>query len=88
MYKSAADALTGLVSGKEKEVARLPWRIDMSDRRLMMENGIDYFHVLVTFGNGNQYGIPAYGDEARELRERALVLKGAAEMLLHPLATH
>ena len=87
MYKSAADALTGLVSGKEKEVARLPWKIDMSDRRLMMENGIDYFHVLVTFGNGIQYGIPAYGDEARELRERALVLKGA-EILLQPLVAH
>ena len=88
MYKSAADALTGLVSGKEKEVARLPWRIDMSNRRSTMENGIDYFHVQVTFGNGVQYGIPAYGDEARELRDRALTLKGASEMLLQPLAAH
>ncbi|MGI0036823.1 MAG: hypothetical protein ACRD99_00510 [Nitrososphaera sp.] len=86
MYKNAADALTGLVSGMEKEVARLPWRIEMSDRHSMMENGIDYFYVEVTFGNGVQYGIPAYGDEARELRERALMIKGAAEMLLQPLA--
>ena len=85
MYKNAADALSGLVSGREKEVSRLPWRIEMSDRHSKMDNGIDYFYVEVTFGNGVQYGIPAYGDEACELRERALMLKGAAETLLQPL---
>jgi hypothetical protein len=81
MYRNAADALTGLVSGIEKSVARLPWRISMLDRETKMENGIDYFYVEVTFGNGVQYGIPAYGDEARELRKRALMLKGTEEIL-------
>ena len=84
MYTNAADALTGLVSGVEKEVARLPWRIKMPERQMKIENGIDYCYVEVTFGNGVQYGIPAYGEEAHELRERAMMLR-EVETLLHPL---
>ena len=87
MYRSAADALWGLVSGKETEVAQLPWKIKMSERPSTMENGVDYFYVEVTFGNGAQYGIPAYGDEAQELRERALVLNRKASGL-QPLVAH
>ena len=85
MYRNAADALTGLVSGMEREVARLPWKLEMSERHSKMENGIEYFYVKVTFGNGVQYGIPAYGDEAQELRDRALMLKSAEESILRPL---
>lgn len=85
MYKSAADALWGLVSGKEKGAGMLPWRIKMPEAPSPMRNGIDYFFVEVTFGDGAQYGITAYGDEARELREQALNLEEAKESLLHPI---
>jgi hypothetical protein len=85
MYRSAADALLGLVSGVEREVARLPWKLKMSERPSTMENGIDYFYVEVTFGNGVQYGIPAYGEEARELRERAVLLHQVERDLVQPL---
>jgi hypothetical protein len=85
MYTNAADALLGLVSGLEKEVVRLPWKIRMSERPSRMQNGIDYFYVEVTFGNGTQYGIPAYGDEARELRDCAQLLADSTHGLLEPL---
>lgn len=85
MYKSAADALWGLVSGKENGAGRLPWKITMPDSPSLMRNGIDYFFVEVTFGDGAQYGIPAYGDEARDLREQALLLEEAGERLLQPI---
>ena len=90
-YLSAADALKGLISGQEGEVSRLPWKMRMTDRPSLLENGIDYFFVEVNFGNGSQYGIPAYGDEARELREQALLLKAKNKIgigLLPPIPIH
>ena len=32
----------------------------------VLSNGLPYFYVEVTGDNGNQFGIPAYGDEAIE----------------------
>ena len=85
MYKSAADALMGLILGKEKEVSRLPWKIKSIEKPTRMRNGIDYYYVEVTFGNGAQYGISAYGDEAGELRRRALALERGGETFLRPM---
>jgi hypothetical protein len=74
MYRNASDALFGLVSGLERDVAHLPWKLKMTEPATI-ENGIDYFCVEVTFGNGVQYGIQAYGDEAHELRKSAMIVK-------------
>ena len=79
VYESAAKALIALVSEKEKGAAKGPWRLKMTEAPLPMRNGIDYFFVEVTFANGEQYGIPAYGEEAYELRGQAELLKGAGE---------
>lgn len=35
-------------------------------------NGIDYAFVEVTCDDGSQYGLQAYGEEARDLHRRAL----------------
>ena len=85
MYKSAADALLGLVLGKEAEVSRLPWKIKSIEKPTRMRNGIDYYYAEVTFGNGAQYGISAYGDEAGELLEQVMVLKRGGGTLLQPM---
>ena len=85
MYKSAADALLGLVSGKEKVASEIPFRIKMTEQPLAMRNGIDYFFVEVTFANVDQYGIPAYGEEAHELRDQARILASRCESLLPPI---
>ncbi len=83
-YKNAADALLGLVMGKEKDAERVPWKLEMTEPSRML-NGLDYFFVEVTFGNGTQYGIPAYGEEAHELRQQALVLKEYSKSLIAPI---
>ena len=38
----------------------------------LLENGIEYCHVEVTCGGGEQYGIQAFGEEAVELHKEAL----------------
>jgi hypothetical protein len=37
----------------------------------LLPNGLSYFFVEVTLQDGTQYGIPAYGEEARELHREA-----------------
>jgi hypothetical protein len=66
----------------------MPWKLSRTDGPKKMRNGIDYFFVEVTFGNGMQYGIPAYGEEARELRESAMALRSAGKGLLRPIVAH
>ncbi|MEP0824072.1 MAG: hypothetical protein HRF40_01150 [Nitrososphaera sp.] len=65
MYGSAAQALSALLSGKVEEskckITTMPRQIRY------LENGIEYFAVEVTCETGSQYGISAYGAEAREL---------------------
>lgn len=86
-YQSAAEALVGLVSGEEIGTGRGPWRLKMTESPLTMRNGIDYCYVEVTFANGATYGIPGYGEEARELRKQALVLKEKGERsIILPIA--
>lgn len=85
MYRSAADALIGLLSGGEKEAASTPWKLKMPEKPLTLRNGIDYFYVEVTFANGAQYGIPGYGAEAYELREKANLMMDRYESQLPPI---
>lgn len=88
MYESAADALVGLVSGREIERADLPWEIKTSGNLLSMKNGIDYFFVEVTFSDGVQYGIHGYGKEAEELQQRARELQSGARRMIAPVIMH
>lgn len=38
----------------------------------ILANGLSYFYVEVTDGNGSQFGIAAFGEEAVELHNEAL----------------
>jgi hypothetical protein len=42
----------------------------------VLSNGLFYYYVEVTGDNGSQFGIPAYGDEAIELRNEVLRMEG------------
>lgn len=70
MY-SVVDAFEELISGKEQG-GPAACRVRISRYRTKLENGIEYCHVEVTSGDGIQYGIEAFGEEALELRRKAL----------------
>jgi hypothetical protein len=42
----------------------------------ILTNGLPYFFVEVTWEDGSQYGIPAYGEEAIELHKEATRMTG------------
>lgn len=72
MYRNSIDAFTHLVSKEREssyrgkaEVARI------SAKMGCMQNGIRYCSVQVTFNNGEEYRIDAYGEEADELYSKA-----------------
>jgi hypothetical protein len=85
MYQSPADALMGLVTSRGRESELLPWTLKTTEELRKMRNGIDYFFVEVTFSNGTQYGIHAYGEEAEELQHQAHVLQSEGEHRLLPV---
>ncbi|MCI0562967.1 MAG: hypothetical protein MN733_31200 [Nitrososphaera sp.] len=72
MYNGAVDAFEEVMSGREDgslgSVCRIK-RISKDNTRL--ENGIEYCFVEIACGNGIQYGIEAFGEEALEIRRRA-----------------
>ena len=88
MYRSAADALVGLLGGREAEMTKHAWKLKTTEHLLKMRNGIDYFFVEVTFSNGTQYGIHAYGEEAEELQNQARALQSGGERCLVPVMMH
>lgn len=85
MYRDAADALQSLLSGKGggEESLGSGWRISkLTGPGTVMKNGIEYCFVEVTFSDGTQYGIPAYGDEALALYEEASYLETTSKRML------
>ena len=76
--KTPVDALREVVSGRYEETRGLPWSITkLSSDKTFMTNGIEYCFAEVSFSNGIQYGIEAFGDEAVALRKEA-------SMYFHP----
>jgi len=72
--KTPVDALRELVTGRYEETRGLPWSITkLSMGKTIMSNGIDYCFAEVSFPNGIQYGIEAFGDEAVALRKEASI---------------
>lgn len=55
-----------LLRSRGGQVTKMPSAISV------LSNGLPYFYVEVTGGNGSQFGIPAFGDEAIELHNEAL----------------
>lgn len=82
VYRSAADALENLLSGR---VEQSPCTITKTAGRIIyLTNGIKYYEVEVTSEKGVQYGISAYDEEAEELCKVAM--KRRAAMLETPMA--
>ncbi|HLG37205.1 MAG TPA: hypothetical protein VI338_03660 [Nitrososphaera sp.] len=72
--KTPVDALRELVTGTYEETRGLPWSITkLSMGKTIMSNGLDYCFAEVSFSNGIQYGIEAFGDEAVALRKEASI---------------
>lgn len=78
MYGGIVDAFKSLVSGEARSSEEISssgstYRITrLSEEGTYLCNGLEYCFVEVTFGDGVQYGIDAYGDEALALRREAL----------------
>jgi len=80
--RSAADALRELVSGKYPETSGLSYRVTrLSEEDAHLKNGVEYCSVEVTFANGVQYGIEAFGDEGARLRKEAMSMKEMSERM-------
>lgn len=90
MYGSIVEAFNGLVDGKargnEGLALGIPFRITrLSAKESRLENGLEYCFVEVTFADGVQYGLDAYGYEAAALRRATLAvagINGARESLM------
>lgn len=82
MYRSAADALLVLIDGGPPGRCKIT---SMSPTIVRMNNGIKYFAVEVTAGDGAQYGISAFDKEAEELYEVA-TSRTASKRVGEPIA--
>lgn len=72
VYRNSIDAFTHLVSKERDSVFRgMASVIQISAKMGYMQNGIRYCSVQVTFTNGEEYRIDAYGEEADELYSKA-----------------
>ena len=88
MYRSAIDAFRAVVRGGGRagnDYAETHTRITrVTEEPVIMSNGLEYCFVEVTLASGDQYGIEAFGDEARELRKEATYLRDS-EYCMIPL---
>jgi hypothetical protein len=83
MYRSAIDAFRAVVRGGRAGKTRT--RITrVTEKPVLMSNGLEYCFVEVTLASGDQYGIEAFGEEATELRKEATYLRDS-EYCMIPL---
>ena len=74
--RTVIDAFKDLVEGRNEETAGLPWTITrLSEKINRLAGGMEYCFAEVSFSNGVQYGIEAFGDEAHQLYEEATRVK-------------
>lgn len=72
--KTPVDALREVVAGRYEETRGFPWSITKLSRdKTFKSNGIEYCFAEVSFANGIQYGIEAFGDEAEALRKEVSI---------------
>jgi len=72
VYRNSVDAFTHLVSEERESVFRGTTSVAQISAKIgYMQNGIRYCSVQVTFNNGEEYRIDAYGEEADELYSKA-----------------
>lgn len=70
--RTIVDAFRELVGGRIEETGGLKWKVTrLSDGKTRLTNGVAYCFAEVTFANGTQYGMEAFGDEANALHLEA-----------------
>jgi len=78
--RTATDAFRELVRGEMPETKGISYRVTrLSGQNARTPNGLDYCSVEVTFANGVQYGIEAFGEEGIALRKVASRAKEISE---------
>jgi hypothetical protein len=76
------DAFRELVSGELPETRGLSYRVTrLSEKDARSTNGLEYCSVEVTFANGVQYGIEAFGEEGAKLRKEAMSTRVMSERM-------
>jgi hypothetical protein len=80
-YKSSIDALQellrigtpdGRISDKSSKNNMVHCQITKASKNISyMKSGMEYYFVEVTCSDGTQYGLQAYGEEAKELYNEA-----------------
>lgn len=83
--RTVIDAFKDLVEGRIEETAALSWTITrLSEKSNGLANGMAYCFAEVSFSNGVQYGIEAFGDEAHQLYEEAKYARRGQERRYSP----
>ena len=67
-YNSSIEALRQLMLSKDKDIVKI------SPKGYALSNGLDYCCVGVKSNEGSNYLVQAYGKEARELYEEAIMI--------------
>lgn len=80
VYISGADALRQLMLSEDTEAYIV--KISPKDNRLT--NGVDYCYVELKCKHGTNYSVQAYGKEAKELHEEAMIMATRSIMLVSP----
>jgi len=68
MYISGTDALRQLMRSEHKDILKI------SPKDYTLSNGIEYCSVGLKSNEGTIYSVHAYGKEARELHEEAMMM--------------
>jgi translation initiation factor 2B subunit (eIF-2B alpha/beta/delta family) len=68
MYISGTDALRQLMRSEDKDILKI------SPKDYTLSNGIEYCSVGLKSNEGTIYSVQAYGKEARELHEEAVMM--------------
>jgi hypothetical protein len=80
--RTATDAFRELVSGELPETKGLSYRVTrLSGTDARTDNGLEYCSVQVTFANGVEYGIDAFGEEGIALRKEASSVREMSERM-------
>jgi hypothetical protein len=67
-YISSTDALRQLMQSEDKDIVKI------SPKENMLRNGVEFCYVALKCKGGTDYSVQAYGKEAIELHEEAMMM--------------
>jgi hypothetical protein len=80
-YISSTDALRQLMRSQENGA----YIVKISPKDNTLSNGVEYCYVGLKCKDGTNYSVQAYGKEARELHEEAIMIATRPIMLVSPI---